>query len=338
MPVDMEELERTIATDTAKPEDAPKTDRGDDFTPSETPITELEGQPAPAAKEEVKEPAKEEVKEPAKEEAKEPVKEEAKDPAQGEEPARDPDTGRFIPKWRFDELNKRHKARIEELERQNAELLSKHAPKEGEDVAQLESQLDTLVEEHQKLLADGDLDKAKSKMREINQVNRRISYLELAPVASQQATAVSEADHLQDLVTFYEQEFPELDHSSNKVNEAALQWVAEKQGVFERAGYSSPRALQEAVTLAMSVFSLVPLSERKAAPKAAPKPDAGKQRTEEATRRAVDTAAKQPAGLQNIGTDSDKQGMQNVDPRSLSYDDFSKLPESTLKRLRGDLL
>jgi hypothetical protein len=110
--------------------------------------------------------------------------------------------------------------------------------------------------------------------------------------------------------------------------------------VFERAGYSAARALQEAVELAMLKFSLVPVSERKAAvaPKEDPKADAGKQRLAEATARGIDTAKAQPASLQNLGTDSDKQGMQHIDPKALSHDDFMKLPESTLKRLRGDLI
>jgi hypothetical protein len=53
----------------------------------------------------------------------------------------------------------------------------------------------------------------------------------------------------------------------------------------------------------------------------------------------LDTQARQPASMRDVGMDSDKAGVKgDIDVSKLSADEFAALPESTKAKLRGDLL
>jgi hypothetical protein len=260
------------------------------------------------------------------------------DPPKEKEGERDPKTGQFIPKARFDEMNRKKKAEIEALNTRLAQMSEQLQAKSGEDVGALETLLDDKMDAYNKLMADGDLTKAKELLREVNQINRRIAYLEITPVTNQQVAATTVANQLDNLVEFYKTEFPVFDEAAEGTfDQDMVNWVAERQGLFERAGMTSPAALQEAVTDAISRFGLVASSSGAAATPAAPV-KAGDSRKAAAVAAAVKTAAATPARLDNVGMDSDKAGTSAIDPMQLSIGDLAKLPEATLKRLRGDLM
>lgn len=325
MPIDMEALAQEL--ETAKPaEPAPegaKADRGDTFTPDAPKLVEVP----------VEEPAEKQAAEEEEKPAAEPEK-------KAEEQPRGPD-GKFVEKTvpysRFDEMNKKRKAEIEALNGKLKELESRLQVEKGADIESLEAQLDAKTEAYNKLMADGELAEAKVVLKELNQINRRIAFLEIAPIATQHAAEVQVATQLEHLVDFYKTEFPVFDESSKAFDQATVNWVAEMQGVFEAAGFSQADALQRSVDLAIPKFGLRPTSAGEPEPAKPGKAEVEGKRKEEAVRRAVTTAGKQPAPLTAVGTDSDKAGMTKINPLELSYDDFSKLPESTLKRLRGDL-
>jgi hypothetical protein len=64
------------------------------------------------------------------------------------------------------------------------------------------------------------------------------------------------------------------------------------------------------------------------------------ERAAAARKKAADTAGKQPPSTAKIGQDSDKSGggINARDVMKMSQDDFSKLDEATLAKLRGDEL
>jgi hypothetical protein len=325
MPVDMEALERELDTKTtpAEPKAEEKVDRGDDFAaPPEADVeVEIEVKKEPEAKKDTIV----EKDEPVTEAAKEPAKTE-------EEPARDPSTGKFIPKARFDEAVKKERARADALERQLADMAASAKPGEGKDAAALEAQIDDVTAKYHQLLADGKLDDAKPLLKQINSINRQIARLELLPVAQEQAAATTRAQSLESLVTLYKAEFPVFDEGSEDFNQDIVTWVAHHQAVYQNSGYAPAQALQEAADLAIIKFGL-----REPAPKKVTKADKDAERTEAGVKKALEVSKKQPATLSDVGTDSDKAGLAKIKPSDLSQDDFSKLPESTLKRLRGDL-
>lgn len=268
----------------------------------------------------------------------------AEEPKAAEKPAEEQPRsadGKFaektVPYSRFDEMNKKRKAEIDALNTKLVELSKRLEVEKGEDIESLEAVLDAKTEEYNKLMADGELAQAKTVMKEINKVNRRMAFLEIAPIATQHAAEVQTATQLEQLVDFYKTEFPIFDDASESFDQATVTWVAEMQGVFEAAGFSQADALQRSVDLAIPKFGLRPASAGEAAPTKPTKGEVEGKRKEDAVRRAVETSGKQPAALSEVGTDSDKAGMTKINPLDLSFDDFTKLPESTLKRLRGDL-
>ena len=287
------------------PELEVKPDRGDVYVPETAAPVEIEAAPAEKAAE-------------------------AK-PADHE---RDPKSGQWIPKSRFDEVNRKLRSQIEAANTRVLSLEQQMTAAVNGDAATLEAALDTKADEYNKQLADGELDKAKGTMKEINKLNRQLMMIEIAPLTTQSVARETNATTLEQLVDLYKTEFPSLndaDETTYKVEQ--VQWIAQKQGVFESAGYSPAAALQEAVELAIDKFRLEPASGV-----APPKADPAGDRKKGGVQAAVAAASRQPPSLRDTGTDSDKAGMSKIDVMTLDYNDFTKLPESTLKRLRGDLM
>lgn len=296
------------------PAPAAKPDRGDEYTPApvEPVLVETEAKPAEAKPEEPAKPT--------------------------EEPARDPKTGQWIPKSRFDEVNRKLRAQIDAAQERVQTLEQQLAAAANGDAGALETQLDAKTDEYNRQLADGELDKAKATMREINKLNRQLMMIEVAPLTTQTVARETNATTLGQLVDFYKTEFPQWDETHpESFKQDQVAWIAEMQGVFEQAGRSPAAALQQAVELAIDRFRLTPAS---AAGETAPpvKIDPAQARKKDGLEAAVAAAARQPPSLRDMGTDSDKQGMSKIDVTTLDYNDFTKLPESTLKRLRGDLM
>ena len=268
---------------------------------------------------------------------KEPEKEPAKEPEKAEEePARDPKTGQFIPKARFDELRRKKDAQIEAAEARARELEEKLKLTEGPaTVQEAEALLEQKIEQHQNLLADGKLAEAKGIFKEINALNRRIARLEIQPVVQNLAHEAVRADTLEGVIDMYTSEFPEFREGSKEFNQELVNEVAELQTAFQAMGHSPAKALKKAADTVIKANQLTAASERgsaKAEEKA--KPD----RKAAAVKANVDAAGRQPPGLGTVGADSDKMGASNIDVTSLTQEAFSKIDENTLKRLRGDLV
>jgi hypothetical protein len=304
-------LEEGSKTPDAAPVEA-KPDRGDTYVPEKVAPVEIE-----TAVVEAKPEAKPEEK-----------------PA---EPERDPKTGQWIPKSRFDEVNRKLRAQIEAAQERVQTLEQQMAAAASGDAGTLEGQLDAKTDEYNRQLADGELDKAKSTMREINKLNRQLMMIEIAPLTTQTVARETNATTLGQLVDFYKTEFPAWDETNaDTFQQEQVAWIAEMQGVFEQAGRSPAAALQQAVELAIDKFRLTPASG--GGTPAPVKVDPAADRKKGGVQAAVAAASKQPPSLRDLGTDSDKQGMSKIDVTTLDYNDFTKLPESTLKRLRGDLM
>lgn len=325
-------------------------DRGDAYAPTEGAPAEVELTAAelavvgkePEVKAEVADKgdeAKAQVAEPKAEEPKEAKADEEKgDEEKKDEKPRDEKTGKFIPKARFDEVNKKAKARVAELERQNADLRARIGMVNGEppDLKALETDLETKSEEYGKLLADGDLAKAKDVMREINRLNRQIASAEVLAITGAHVQESQNVQSLSDLVDLYKAEYPVFDDQSEAYSQDYVDYVANLQGRFEQTGSSPAEALREAVELAIAKFGLD--TSAPPADPAPPKPDKGKERKAEETAKNVKAANAQAPVLDKIGADSDKTGLARVDVNQLSYEQFCALSDSQLARLRGDLV
>jgi hypothetical protein len=241
-----------------------------------------------------------------------------------------------IPKARFDEVNNKARARIAALEAANQALRERVvATGTPPDMAVVEAALDAKSDEYGKLVAEGELDKAKLVMQEINKLNRRIALAESSAISNSTAQESRHMDSLETLVGMYKEIFPVFDDANKDTyRQEYVDYVARLQGGFEAAGQSPAEALREAVEVAVTKFGLAAEVEPD---KVEDKKDKGADRKAAAIDKALKASGAQPAPLGKVGTDSDKLGMTKIDIDSLTMEEFMAMPESTIKRLRGDL-
>lgn len=277
---------------------------------------------------------------PEKSEAAEPGKDEKTPEAKAEDKVEEKAEKKpplMIPKARFDEVNKRARARVAELE-SRLKSMEERAAAAGTppDVAALETELSTKSSEYGTLVAEGKLDEAAALMGEMNKINRKIGLVEAAALANTHTKETKHMDSLETLVGMYKEAFPVFDEGSPDYNQDYVNYVAKLQGGFEGMGMSAAEALREAVEVAVAKFAL--LSPDEPVVEKTPVEDKGKDRKTAAIDKALKAAGAQPPGLNKVGTDSDKAGMTKLNLDDLDMDAFMALPESTLKRLRGDLM
>lgn len=213
----------------------------------------------------------------------------------------------------------------------------------SEDITALENTVLSLEKQYTALLAEGEIDKATDKMREIRTAERQINdakndFKLQASIA--QATEQARYDVALERV---EEAYPELNPDHDDFDKSVLGEVVEWKIFYEKQRNMTPtKALQAAVK------KVVGAPENKAQEKAttvAPKVDAdevakdvAKERKAAAVKKGVDTAAKTPASTSKVGIDSDKAGgsLSAKDVMKMSQDDFRKLPDDVLARMRGD--
>jgi hypothetical protein len=212
----------------------------------------------------------------------------------------------------------------------------------NQDLTHLENGVLALEKEYTKLLADGEIDQATLKMREIRAVERQINDAKndyKTQIAIAQATEQARYDVALERI---ESSFPTLNPDHDDFDKAVLGEVVEWKIFYERQRNMTPtKALQAAVKKVVDI-------EDKAQEKAttiAPKVDAeevakdvAKERKKAAVAKNVDAASKTPASTAKVGMDSDKAGgsLSAKDVMKMSQDDFKKLPDDVLARMRGD--
>jgi len=309
------------------------TDRGDDFTP-----TGDDAQDDTSAKKD-SEPAADagddDDLDPEDPDAE--VTDEAKD---GDKPKKKDSR---IPLSRHKDILARERAQREAAEERLAQYeKGQKVATINDDLTKLETNVLALEKEYTKLLADGEIDKATDKMREIRTVERQINDAKTeyrTQVAIAQATEQARYDVALERI---EEAYPSLNPDHDEFDKSQLGEVVEWKIFYEKQRNLTPtKALQAAVKKVVG-------SETKAQAKAttvAPKVDAeevakdvAKERKKAAVSKNVDAASKTPASTAKVGMDSDKAGgsLTAKDVMKMSQDDFRKLPDDVLAHMRGD--
>lgn len=291
-------------------------------------------------------------------EPKAPETPEAKDPetkgeeAKGEEPPpnpverkRDPDTGKFvkaegeetqgeeppprmIPKERLDKEIEKRKI----LERQLAEKNS--VEKAETEASEGAYDFDAAEKRYMDAILDGKLDDAASIRREIRTAERA----DYERLATQQARAVtarnSAEDAMEQISSRFEKDYPAFDPESDDYDAAAIaQAKAVFKGYLDVGIYETP---VEAFEKALQTVVAVNGWQREAAVAAAKgKPVVPDTRT--AAKR-VEAITSQPASIGSVGESGAARGATDIDVSQLTEAQLAKLPEATLRRLRGDEL
>lgn len=263
--------------------------------------------------------------------------EEAADEAAKAEPARDPDTGKFVPKARLDEQVGKERLRAEAAERRAAELEAKLGQvSRSEDVAKLEESIAAMEKNHAKLLLDGQQDEAAKVMKEIRLTERRIALQQSQEHSTQISQQTREEIKMDFAIERLESKYDQLNPASEIYNQDLVEDVLGWQSVYmERYRLPPSQALTKAADYVMS------LQKEEAAPTPAPAAKglgAGKADTNPQVVKNLAAAAAQPANLKDSGMDSDKGGYTGkIDINNLTPEEFDALPASKRAELRGDL-
>lgn len=236
----------------------------------------------------------------------------------------------MVPKSRLDEVLAKQKA----LQKQLDDLM---AAKEQVENAPETYDFEAKEIEYQNLLLDGESQKAAALRAEMRRAERAQIEYEMAQKMEQKVTQNQQMTALQQAASDLEANFPVFDRSSPDYSEEYTQEVIDLRDAFIVKGENAVAALSKAAKYVIKEYGLDSSSEAPSlATQAAPRQvdEVAKRRTE--VSRKLKAAKSQPPELP--GESSAARGERAVDVSTMTEDEFSALPEATLKRLRGDIL
>lgn len=241
-----------------------------------------------------------------------------------------------IPKSRLDKVL----TQLKEAQDQLAQLKGTQKQEESNaDLKAAQGRLGELEKQLTKQIADGETEKATQTMAAIRELSEAISDFK-ADLKAQQATAQAVEQVRESMVIDrIEEAYPELNPRHEDYDEAKVSKVLKIRKGLMVTGDSPSEAMQEAVKLVMGDPKT---SKERLATEVTPRVDKDKlaaDRAAEARKRNAEAAGKQPPNAASVGMDSDKAGgatLKAEDVMGMSQDEFAKLDEKTLAKLRGD--
>lgn len=307
------------------------TDRGDDFTPTGADAPDTKTPPTAEDKAAVGVTADDKLE----------TKPEGEAKPEGEDKGK-PRKDTRIPLARHEELLARERERRQAVETELANARQgQRIASTNEAITKSEEKLLTLETEHAKLVTDGEPAKAAAKMTEIRKLERSIieSRAELnVQAAEARAYERVRYDMVCDRI---EEAYPALNEKHESFDaEKSAEVMELMQGYIATGKYNRADALQKAVKVLMPVVT----TRQERAVESDVKVDAAavaaETRKAAAREKAADAAGKQPPDISKVGIDSDKMGgkLDASKVIKLSQEQFAKLDEETLSKMRGDEL
>jgi hypothetical protein len=236
----------------------------------------------------------------------------------------------MLPKSRYDSVAARNRdleARIAELEAQGKQKEA-NAAKEKQ-VTDTEASIAELDIKYAEAVKDGDAESMAQIRAQQREAERELLRAEMQQTGQSSAEFAQEQVRLDLTIDAIEEQYPQLDPNADDYNESLVNEIQELRAGFEATGRYSPTQ-----ALIKSVKTLVPESTAPA-PEVAetPAPDQKK------LKKKIAAANKQPPNLDDVGDQGNSGGMDSTDPdpTQMSVEDLEALPESTLKRMRGDV-
>lgn len=210
--------------------------------------------------------------------------------------------------------------------------------KVNEDITALENDIISKEKEYTRLLADGEIDKAAALMREIRIADRQITEAKSEMRVQASIAQTTEQVRYDAALERIEGAYDQLNPDSDSFDKEVLAEVVEMKIFYERMRNLTPtKALQAAVK---KILGQEDRSQEKAtdiAPRVS-KEDVAAARKKQAVSKNATAASKTPANFSKVGIDSDKAGgsLSPQDVMKMSQEDFKKLPDDVLARMRGD--
>lgn len=241
-----------------------------------------------------------------------------------------------IPKARLDKVL----AQLKEAQDELAQIKgSKQQEESNADLKAAQGKLSDLEKQLTKQIADGETEKASQTMAAIRELSEAISDFKADLKAAQATAQAVEQVRESMVIDRIEEAYPELNPKHDDYDEDKVAKVLKLRKGLMATGDSPSVAMQEAVKLVMGDPKT---AKERTATEVTPRVDKDKvaaDRAAEARRRNADAAGKQPPSTARVGMDSDKAGggaLSAEDVMKMSQDEFAKLDEKTLAKLRGD--
>lgn len=244
-----------------------------------------------------------------------------------------------IPLKRHEQLLAKERTQREALERQLAQYQNGQKVVEAnEQLTKMEDKILGMEKEYNKLLADGEIDKATALMSEIRRAERSISDAKIEQREQIIESRAREAARYDIVLERIQESYPVLSEDAEEYDEAVVQDVADLKMVYQRRGMPPSKALQEAVKKLLGQSGRDQRTATDVAPRVSEK-DVAAERRKLAVGKAADAVRRTPPNTKDIGMDSDKAGggLSPKDVMAMSQDDFSKLTEDQLAKMRGDI-
>ena len=248
--------------------------------------------------------------------------------------------GKFIPLDRHEKLLKKERARREELEAQLSQSRAgQQMAQANEDLSRVEDELVAMEAKYNDLLAEGDTQTAAQLMTQIRRKNAELSSITAAQRDAEVMARAVEKVRFDEALDRIEEAYPELDPESEEYDEDTYQDVYDLMVAGRQRGLSATKALQRAVARVMGAETTAQKRATTATPRV-DENDVASRRRGEAVRRNLDAARRTPPATHRISANNDAAGgaLTAKAVMSMSEDDFEKLSDKDLARLRGDVL
>jgi hypothetical protein len=224
----------------------------------------------------------------------------------------------------LEEQNEALQARIDELSKQ-----AKHETTQATDgVADLEKQIMAIDKEVEELRRDGDAEGAAQKQNQARRLERQIIRLEATTpesvdVDNIRKTAITQIraeQALDSVITAVEQEYPQLREGDDNYSPDLVEEVMDLYDSFLAKGYAPAVSMQRAVG-----YTIGDTPARKGN---------GGARKQEAVKRNLKAAKKQPPDLEEVGHDSDRGGpTKTLDVMGMDIEEFERLGDLEEERM-----
>lgn len=306
-------------------------DRGDEFVPTDDAV---DPKKAEVTDEDLKKVGIEDEAE-DKDEAKAEDKDE--DDAKEKKPA-----PKRIPLDRHEAILNKERERREAVERELAQTRQgQQVAATNEQIAKAEDDLSKLEGTYTKLLADGEVEKAAKMMADIRKLERSINESRNNFAIQAAEARAYERVRYDTTVERLEAAYPALNPDHKDFDEALTTEVVELRDAYVATGkYGRAEAIQKAAKTLMGAST----TRQETAVEADVKVDKGdlakataEERKKAAREKAADASQRQPPNTKSIGLDSDKMGTLDAKQvMKMSQDEFAKLDDKALAKLRGD--
>ncbi len=253
-----------------------------------------------------------------------------------------------IPLSRHKDLLEKERAKRADLERRLATYQQgKQVAAANEDITKAEDKILELEKSYAKLMSDGETEKAAETMGKIRRMEREVVEQKAEMKIAAAEARATETARYNIVLERIEAAYPALNEDHEDYDEETAQDVLDLKAAYQaRRNMTPSAALQAAVTKllgkktgrqsdAVDTTPRVPKEEAKGKGE-----EVAADRKKKAVERALDADKRTPPNTSRVGVDSDKIGgaLTAQTAMKLPDEDFNKLDEKALARMRGDEL